>query len=95
MQNHLAECRIGRMAMGFPGGGIGIKLQRPGFDHPIDFHRRLEKIRAGTAVPLAELDDAHRSSVGAAEHPSKGAAKPECLQFQLGGQGGHHTFLER
>ena len=95
MQHHLAKRRIGGMAVGVPSRGFRVDFQRPGFVHTIDFHRRLEEIRTGAAVPLAKLDDAHRPAVGAAEIPAKGPGKPQRLQFQFLRQAPHRPLFKR
>ncbi len=94
VQHHLAERRIGGVAVRLPRAGIGIDLQRTGARFAIDLHGGLDEIRARTAVPLAELHDSNCFSAGGAEIPAESPGKPQCLEFQLRRQGTRRGFRE-
>ena len=51
-----------RVAVGFPVGRVEVEFDRAGAGFAVDLDRAVEEVRAGGAVPLAELDDADRAA---------------------------------
>jgi hypothetical protein len=94
MQNDVSEHWVGGMAMKFPAQCLEIQLDWSRLDHTLDLHSTLEKIRAGTAVPLAELNYFDIATIGGAELSAKCTSVPQRLDFEFAWQAVAASFFE-